>query len=396
MAGISLEEILKLPILKESKVLTGENNLNSYVSGIAVAEVPDIVNLAKKHTIYLSTLFAFKDDTSLKSLIYGLKNKKAAALFIKPKRFFNKVPEALIQAGKEIDFPIVEVKEDIMWSDLMRAVLEKIIEAESYQKVERGFLQSLIEGNIREEDEELWKSYLKIEKNDFFVLGVLQEKTNKENEILSFEESERVAYEIRSAFSKLGVRALVAGIGKRYLILATMPKDFEEKIISGISNELRKRITSNFYLILSKRFSKLSDAYLNFRKCLKLLEIAKNLKIINTLILEENFEEDLLIMELINSQYAETLINNLLRKLNFEKNRKRAKKILNTVLTYLENDLNKAETAKKLGLHVNTVKYRLNKFEELTGMRVDESKNLFKTYLILKLMRLSNRIDNSN
>jgi DNA-binding PucR family transcriptional regulator len=42
--------------------------------------------------------------------------------------------------------------------------------------------------------------------------------------------------------------------------------------------------------------------------------------------------------------------------------------ILETVMRYVQNDLRLEVTAQEMYLHVNTVRYRLRRFEELVGM----------------------------
>lgn len=54
-----------------------------------------------------------------------------------------------------------------------------------------------------------------------------------------------------------------------------------------------------------------------------------------------------------------------------------------TIRTYLECDANAIETAKRLGLHPNTVRYRLSRIEGLFGLRLDDPESRLLAWLEL-------------
>jgi DNA-binding PucR family transcriptional regulator len=58
--------------------------------------------------------------------------------------------------------------------------------------------------------------------------------------------------------------------------------------------------------------------------------------------------------------------------------------LLDTVARYLENDLRLELTAEQLFLHVNTVRYRLRRFEELTGTSLRHVDDLVQVWWALR------------
>ncbi|MCX7832121.1 MAG: PucR family transcriptional regulator [Actinobacteria bacterium] len=388
MIGIPLSEILKLPILKNAKIVSGHDNLDRYVRNIAVAEVPDIVSLAKKDTIYLSTLFAFKDETSQQLLIKGLQDKGAAALFVKPKRFFGSTPEALVKASKELNFPLVEIDEEIMWSDLIRAALERILEEESATKIERNLIQAILSGSIESEDETNWKNLLNIDENSTFRICILHAKEEKEIDKSSIEETEKKSQIIRTIFKKYFRHVFVLPFNDQYYILISdktvnLP-NFKESIL----RELNQKFSTGFYLACSSSFSKLADANQHSKNCFSLLRIAKSSGGLNRFYLEEENELELIFLRISETNEGGQFVENFLKDISGKISKKSIKKLLSTIFEYLNSNLSKAETATKLKVHTNTVKYRIKNFEQMTGLNLNNSRDIFKTYLLLSLLKI--------
>jgi PucR-like helix-turn-helix protein len=62
--------------------------------------------------------------------------------------------------------------------------------------------------------------------------------------------------------------------------------------------------------------------------------------------------------------------------------------VLDTVVRYLDNDLRLEVTAEEMFLHVNTVRYRLRRFEELSGMGLRRVEDLVQVWWAIRRHRL--------
>jgi DNA-binding PucR family transcriptional regulator len=62
--------------------------------------------------------------------------------------------------------------------------------------------------------------------------------------------------------------------------------------------------------------------------------------------------------------------------------------VVETVVRYLDNDLRLEVTAAELFLHVNTVRYRLRRFEELSGMSLRHVDDLVQVWWAIQRRRL--------
>ncbi|NLD15972.1 MAG: PucR family transcriptional regulator [Tissierellia bacterium] len=59
--------------------------------------------------------------------------------------------------------------------------------------------------------------------------------------------------------------------------------------------------------------------------------------------------------------------------------------LLKTLSTYVANDLKRQKTAEIMHIHIETLRYRLNKVEELTNLDLNNSKDLMKILIANEL-----------
>ncbi|MCL5292435.1 MAG: PucR family transcriptional regulator ligand-binding domain-containing protein [Actinobacteria bacterium] len=123
MRGLSLDEILEIESLKDSKILAGEDQLDRLVTGVTVGEVPDIANWLTGGELVLSTFFAVSRDPDTvgafaKKIIGG----PAAALAIKPARFLESMPPDVLELARKLQFPVIEVPSETRWTRIISDV----------------------------------------------------------------------------------------------------------------------------------------------------------------------------------------------------------------------------------------------------------------------------------
>ncbi|MDQ0201704.1 PucR family transcriptional regulator [Neobacillus ginsengisoli] len=131
-AGITLRELLDLPVLKDAKVISGEKGLNRVVRYIDIMEVPDISGWLREGELLLTTAYSIRHEPALlPKLVKQLAEANAAALAIKPERFLHEMPKAMIQMSNTFDLPIIQLPKGIPYIDITHAVMEQIINKQS-------------------------------------------------------------------------------------------------------------------------------------------------------------------------------------------------------------------------------------------------------------------------
>lgn len=131
-AGITLRELLRLPILKDAKVISGEEGLNRIVRHIDIMEVPDVSGWLREGELLLTTAYAIRHDpTLLPKLVEQLAQKEAAALAIKTERFLHDMPIEMVQMSNNYNLPLIQLPNNVPYMDIIHSVMEQIIDKQA-------------------------------------------------------------------------------------------------------------------------------------------------------------------------------------------------------------------------------------------------------------------------
>lgn len=154
---IMLSEILEMSAFKDFKILAGENGINRTVTSVSVMDAPDIDKWLKGGEILITTGYIMRDNIS--EFLYLIKNidgVKAAALFIKMKRFIDKLPEDVLDLANSLGFPIVSVPMNFAFTDVINPVLSVIINEQARrlqlsENIHKSFTYLVLKGATTKE-----------------------------------------------------------------------------------------------------------------------------------------------------------------------------------------------------------------------------------------------------
>lgn len=143
--GISLREVLRLPVMSNARVLSGEAGLDRVVRFIDIMEVPDLKGWLREGELLLTTAYSIRHDPMLlPGLVEQLALASAAALAIKPGRFLHDVPIEMIQMSNKYSLPIIQLPNTIPYMDITHAVMEQIIDKQaSLLRMSEGIYKDL-------------------------------------------------------------------------------------------------------------------------------------------------------------------------------------------------------------------------------------------------------------
>jgi len=130
--GLTVEDLLKLPILKNAKLVSGEQGLQRIVRYIDIMEVPDVKGWLREGELILTTGYSIRHDPALLlNLVEQLAQTEAAALGIKPERFMNGIPQAAIDLSNRYHLPIIQIPNGVPYIDITYTVMEQILDKQA-------------------------------------------------------------------------------------------------------------------------------------------------------------------------------------------------------------------------------------------------------------------------
>ncbi|CAM4331143.1 PucR family transcriptional regulator [Saccharibacillus endophyticus] len=150
--GVTVSELLRMPLLGQAKVVGGAQGLSRPVRCIDIIEVPDLKGWVKEGVLMLTTAYSIRHDPSrLTDMIRTLAQGGAAGLAIKPARFLNEIPKEALLASEEAGLPLIELPPEIPYTDITQAVMEQVLDRQAvllrradeiYRKLTRMVLEN--------------------------------------------------------------------------------------------------------------------------------------------------------------------------------------------------------------------------------------------------------------
>ncbi|UOQ84167.1 PucR family transcriptional regulator [Gracilibacillus salinarum] len=125
--GMSLQKLLKLDPLQEAKQLSVQDADNVMVDHIHVIRSQADERFIRAGEFVLTTEYAFRHNAiELITFIEKLSERGAAGIGIKVDNYLTGVPEEVVRRAIALDFPVVEIAPDTVFSDVVQLVLEEI------------------------------------------------------------------------------------------------------------------------------------------------------------------------------------------------------------------------------------------------------------------------------
>ena len=132
--GITVREALVLPSLARGRLVAGERGLERRITSVNMMEVPDIGAYVRAGELLVTTAYPLRDDArALDELVTMLAARGLAALALKPGRYIESLPEAMMRASDGLGFPLIELPDDASFNDILADVLGSILNRHAVQ-----------------------------------------------------------------------------------------------------------------------------------------------------------------------------------------------------------------------------------------------------------------------
>ncbi|ALA41444.1 MULTISPECIES: PucR family transcriptional regulator [Paenibacillus] len=126
--GVTVQELMAIPVLKEAKVLSGEQGLSRVVRFIDIMEVPDLKGWVREGVLLMTTAYSIRHEPEvLCQIIQLLHQGGAAALVIKPTRFLTEIPHSALEESNACGLPVIEIPADIPYTDITQRVMDMVL-----------------------------------------------------------------------------------------------------------------------------------------------------------------------------------------------------------------------------------------------------------------------------
>lgn len=403
---LTLADVLKLEILSQAQVLTAKKNLGKEVTSVTVGEVPDIADWLSGGELVLSTFFA--TSKSLKDRLHFVKRiieKQAAALLIKPARFLKSLDKQIVTIAEEANFPLIKVPVEVRWTDIIKETYEKIVSLETEIRFKGDFVDDLIFDQFKSDKTLLARARFLSTDLSQGTLVMMVDIDNFADFLSRRSLSEEEIQKLKRAFFDYVSQIVHSSLPQSFLSLKgetiiifltptpkILPKELPlkaERLAQGIQEGSGDHFEFTVSLSLSRFYPKPSQVKKAYEEAKVALEISQKLGEKKKIVTFDDVGTYKLLVNLLRKapQDLKIFYEETVASLEDYDKLKDAE-FLKTLETFLKHNQNINQTAASLYSHRHTVRYRLQRIKEITGLNPFKIEDLERLSLGLKAKRL--------
>lgn len=383
--AITCRNLLELPTLKQLKAVGGLNGLDRIIRWVHVADVPEVTNWVQGGELLFITGLGIKNEIrSILHLINEVNAKKLAGLVINVGPYIPEIPVAAIELANELDFPLFELP----WAVKLVEVTEALCSLIVMHQMEEKSIQDLME-NIMFNDfdapailmnraayygYDLSKPYqVMLVDVDDFNQYLKEAEINDENKILELKFYLKQGIQQVLKDHSINTPTMLRSDSVIILLPLTEAGSDNKQLAGEIKHLVAQRLPGvsvsigigNYYTEIKSYKKSLFEA----EQALKVAQI-NNTK--NSICIYQELGIYRIFSKVVEKQELKSFYDEILADL-LEYDRLYHANLISTLRVYLNESGNLHQAAEKLFVHRNTLKYRLQRVEEICGYSLSEA-----------------------
>ncbi|WP_253806024.1 PucR family transcriptional regulator ligand-binding domain-containing protein [Paenibacillus sp. Cedars] len=123
---LTIRDILQIKAIEGIKLVAGSAGIDHQISIVNIIENPDVFDWLASNELLLSTGYIFKDSEELQNrVIHELAENNCAGLCITMKRYFDRIPQNMIDLANKYGLPLLELPFEYTLSKVIAIINEK-------------------------------------------------------------------------------------------------------------------------------------------------------------------------------------------------------------------------------------------------------------------------------
>ncbi len=390
---LKLKTLFQLPQLKNLKIVGGTEGLDRALHWVHVVELPDVMHWTLGGELLFMTGIGIRDNLAiLPRIVEECSHRNVSGLVLNIGPYIPATPPEAVTLADKLNFPLFELPWDVKIVEVTKEICNHIMS----QQVEEKSVQDIIENILYAEcsNPEVLSTRAALYDYDlnkphrvFFVRycrNLPFNKADMDMEQRVLEDKLKIQQIVHDAFRRAGKKVLSTSRSDRIVLLVPSDGSMQEaqRIESIAQNILQtaKEQLQNIpvYIGWGNPFDNLRDG----KKSMEQAELA--LKVSITSGKKHYFGYDALgfykvLFNVSNRHELEGFRLEVLGPLNTYDQRHKGE-LLPTLTAFLEDTENLGLVSDKLHIHRNTLRYRMQKVEELTGRNLNDTQDRMHLY----------------
>lgn len=124
---LTVKDLIKIKAIEGIKIVAGEQGIDKSISIVNIIENPDAFDWLSPNELLLSTGYIFKNNAKLQNrMIKELAELNCSGLVVKMKRYFDKLPQNMIDEANKYGLPLLELPFEYTLSNMISIINEKV------------------------------------------------------------------------------------------------------------------------------------------------------------------------------------------------------------------------------------------------------------------------------
>lgn len=127
----TIEKLLQNEAVEGLRLIAGKEGIGNVIHNTNIMDNPDTFDWLMPGDLVLTTGFVFKDDVEFQvKVIKELAEINCAALAIKTRKYFGKMPQAMVEAANAVQLPLLEIPTQYSLAQFSNAINKEIFKAQ--------------------------------------------------------------------------------------------------------------------------------------------------------------------------------------------------------------------------------------------------------------------------
>lgn len=379
-----LDDLLELKEMQSSELLTGESKEYLHITNVYIAATRDFIRYIKMGDFILfNGVGGYVDDASMHQMIEGLIRKRASGLLIVYGPYIHNISSSNIEYAKMHKFPIVAMDLNGELSEIATKIMFLIYKNKKQIDSSNRYMRELLYGDEKKALVHLCEdNYVRTRQHMVIYLGFDQEGYTKD---MIIEMAEAVPVNLAPRLFSVyypdddGV-IVVLELSQREEI-----KHIVTRIMSSVQNELDFP-NNNVSAGVSSVFYEPERMKACIDEAKKAFQVLRGCKVHHQARYFEEIGIYRFFFELNNDAELQDFVMQYLGEL-IQYDKDNGTDFVYTLQVYLEENCNIGITSESMYLHRNTVKYRIERIQEILNVDLANVNTCFNLRLAFKVRK---------
>lgn len=390
---VKCKDILSLPSLKTLNIAAGKEGIDRIVKWIYIAECFSDSRRAAEwlnggELVFITGVNLKGNEEVLVDFIKKINAKGASGLIINIGEFIPKIPPEAIKIADTLCFPLFELPWQVklvdISQDICNAIITKKLEAETINNLLENILFT---DGVCEESLIGKAGFYGYDISDKHRIGILEFDVQSDYSNMD-DNLQRLIYDNFSLYN----HKVITMKRNNSIIFMVNTKNLETKRLATILDKIKSKISSkystlNFRVGLGNAYIRIQDLKKSYYEAEKSIQILKcENENTQTLFYQHSSIYNLL-LNISDKAVLSSFSNDVLGPL-FEHDKVNNLNLIDTLETFLKENCNMVLAANKLFIHKNTLKYRIQKIQELLNCDLNNVDDCAKIDIAFKISKL--------